>query len=370
MKKKSKYLLMFVGAFITMMCGIQNVFAATLTMDFTGYYYERSDNGNNYSSWKLQNYTVDGNVAFCIEPGVPEGTNEYIQGSWENTGLPNSIKQRVLLLSYYGYQYSGHQTQEYRAATQALIWETILGGNTKVTYSTARYGQGTPYDVSYQKSVIENLVAHHYDRPSFNGTTVTTQVGTPITLTDTNNVLSNYEVYASNGADVSINGNKLTITPKQVGEITLQFSKKQIYSRSYLIYYANNYQNMISNENVSYFSLEKDEDGNYLVNGQKVLIPFIYKSTDNMMIQMLKQLDAPYSDEKGNILIFNDETRKILNDIAGLTKEGAFSTFKISSYPANFLNAGQCIFAIDSTAGSTWMGADAPLIYIAPENIV
>ena len=250
MKKKSKYLLMFVGAFITMMCGIQNVFAATLTMDFTGYYYERSDNGNNYSSWKLQNYTVDGNVAFCIEPGVPEGTNEYIQGSWENTGLPNSIKQRVLLLSYYGYQYSGHQTQEYRAATQALIWETILGGNTKVTYSTARYGQGTPYDVSYQKSVIENLVAHHYDRPSFNGTTVTTQVGTPITLTDTNNVLSNYEVYASNGADVSINGNKLTITPKQVGEITLQFSKKQIYSRSYLIYYANNYQNMISGGNV------------------------------------------------------------------------------------------------------------------------
>lgn len=121
---------------------------------------------------------------------------------------------------------------------------------------------------------------------------------------------------------------------------------------------------------VSLKALEKDKDGNYLVNGQKVMIPFIYKSTDNMMIQMLKQLDAPYCDDKGNILIFNDETRKILNDIASLTKEGAFSTFKISSYPANFLNAGQCIFAIDSTAGSTWMGADAPLIDIAPENIV
>ncbi|MBQ8332921.1 MAG: extracellular solute-binding protein, partial [Clostridia bacterium] len=32
---------------------------------------------------------------------------------------------------------------------------------------------------------------------------------------------------------------------------------------------------------------EKDEDGTYLVNGQKVMIPFLYKSTDNMMIQML-----------------------------------------------------------------------------------
>lgn len=42
-------------------------------------------------------------------------------------------------------------------------------------------------------------------------------------------------------------------------------------------------------------------------------------------------------------------------------KTRAFSTFKISSYPANFLNAGQCIFAIDSTAGATWMGSKAPL---------
>lgn len=46
---------------------------------------------------------------------------------------------------------------------------------------------------------------------------------------------------------------------------------------------------------------------------------------------------------------------------------GAFSTFKISSYPANFLNAGQCVFAIDSTAGATWMGAGAPLSDIAED---
>ena len=51
-------------------------------------------------------------------------------------------------------------------------------------------------------------------------------------------------------------------------------------------------------------------------------------------------------------------------------KTGAFSTFKISSYPANFLNAGQCIFAIDSTAGATWMGSNAPLIDIAEDKLV
>ena len=121
---------------------------------------------------------------------------------------------------------------------------------------------------------------------------------------------------------------------------------------------------------VSQAAAQKDDNGNYLVNGQKVMIPFIYKSTDNMMIQMLRQLDAPYSTDAGDILIYNDATEEILQTIAANTKLGAFSTFKINGYPANFLNAGQCIFAVDSTAGATWMGCDAPLIDIADEKLV
>lgn len=121
---------------------------------------------------------------------------------------------------------------------------------------------------------------------------------------------------------------------------------------------------------VSEKAMEKDSEDNYVVNGQKVMIPFIYKSTDNMMIQMLAQQKAGYSDENANILIFNDTTKNNLLEIAEHVKTGAFSTFKISSYPANFLNAGQCLFAVDSTAGSTWMGSKAPLLDIAPENVV
>ena len=121
---------------------------------------------------------------------------------------------------------------------------------------------------------------------------------------------------------------------------------------------------------VSEAAMAQDAEGNYLVNGQKVLIPFIYKSTDNMMIQMLKQKDAGYSTENGDILLFNDTTEKLLYTIAEHAESGAFSTFKISSYPANFLNAGQCLFAIDSTAGATWMGTDAPLSDIAEDKVV
>lgn len=119
---------------------------------------------------------------------------------------------------------------------------------------------------------------------------------------------------------------------------------------------------------VSEKAMEKDENGNFKVNGQKVLIPFIYKSTDNMMISQLWQKNAPYSTDEGDIEIFNDTTTQLLLETAKHAGTQAFSTFKISSYPGNFLNAGQCIFAVDSTAGATWMGSDAPLSDIAEEN--
>lgn len=120
---------------------------------------------------------------------------------------------------------------------------------------------------------------------------------------------------------------------------------------------------------VSEAAMEKDGEL-FKVNGQKVMIPFIYKSTDNMMIQMLRQLDADYADATGRIGLFNDTTRKILKTVAEHAKTRAFSTFAISSYPANFLNAGQCIFAVDSTAGSTWMGSHAPLLDISADSLV
>ena len=121
---------------------------------------------------------------------------------------------------------------------------------------------------------------------------------------------------------------------------------------------------------VSEAAMAQDEEGNFKLNGQKVLIPFIYKSTDNMMIQMLRQKDAGYSTAEGEILIFNDTTKELLEEVAVHAGTGAFSTFKISSYPANFLNKGQCIFAIDSTAGATWMGTHAPLSDIGEADLV
>lgn len=114
-----------------------------------------------------------------------------------------------------------------------------------------------------------------------------------------------------------------------------------------------------------------DEDGNPIyVNGQKVMVPFIYKSTDNMMIQMLKQKGYGYSTDDGEILLFGDDTKQILYMLAEERKAGSFTTFDIeNAYPGDLINQGKCIFGVDSTAGATWIGTNAPNVDIDRELI-
>lgn len=84
---------------------------------------------------------------------------------------------------------------------------------------------------------------------------------------------------------------------------------------------------------------------------------------------MLKQLGAGYSTGAGHVEIFNDTTTQQLENLAQQVAKGSFSTFAISGYPSNFFNAGQCIFAIDSTAGASWAGCDAPNVDIPEEAL-
>lgn len=239
LKKCAFVLAIALGAFM----GMQNVHAATLNMENTEYFYDRNNSsGNDRHSWYWKYYTVDGQVAYCIEPGIPEG-NPMIEGNWGNTGLSDSIKERITLIGYYGYTYPGHQTVKYRAATQGMIWNTIIGSG-YVNFSTERWGAGTQLDISAEKAEIERLIATHYTRPSFNGESYTVQVGETITLTDTNGVLGNYSVSVS-GANYSIDGNNLTITPTTSGNITITMRKNMPYASNYKIFYGDGIQNML-----------------------------------------------------------------------------------------------------------------------------
>lgn len=275
----------------------------------SGYYYEMNrSNGVDYASWKLDYYTINNEVAYCIETGVDEG-EAMVEGNWSDTNLPEEIKERMLLLAYYGYNYPGHEDVRYRAATQALLWETILGPDSEVTYSTERYGNGNIYDVNNEKDKIQRLVEHHNDKPSFHGETVTVQIGKQISLEDTNHVLSDFNIDFHDSVDIEISGNTLNITPMEEGELTLTFTKKKNYSSSYKIFYGDTVQNMLVVGNVDEvtfevkvkaisgkISLTKYDSETITAQGEATLegaIYAIYRKSDDVILSYV------YTDENG-----------------------------------------------------------------------
>ncbi len=120
-------------------------------------------------------------------------------------------------------------------------------------------------------------------------------------------------------------------------------------------------------------SLERKGDGTLpFQKTSDVLYPMIYKSTDNMYITMCKQLGIPISNENAEVFLFSDETKELLMDLGSKGRysitntttnetkyESLFTTFTKVSYPGNFFNRWECLMAIDSTAGATWLGCGA-----------
>ena len=155
---------------------------------------------------------ADNQPAFCIEHGV------LLNGGsgFTPSELNSAEKERLSLISYYGYQIS--PTMENYGITQNIIWEEF--GDTLLTTQLPNYAN--------RKNEILAKVANHKIKPSFANQNITLNVGDSITLTDTNNVLSKYGNLLENSANLQIekNGNilKLTATTSSKESGKLQYS--------------------------------------------------------------------------------------------------------------------------------------------------
>lgn len=243
MKKITKILVLTLGLIFGMVSNYKVVNAATANSTETGWFFERRDS-NHHASDKFLYYDIDGVVSYCIEPRVHVGTDKYLEGTWEDTGLSNDIKERIILIGYYGYTYPNHQTIEYRAATQAMMWETIMGEGSFVKFTKEYWGEGKELDITNERNEIEKLISQHSTRPSFNGGTYKVQMGETLTLVDKNKVLSEYDISVS-GAEYTVNGNTLTITPKSGEKIDVTLTKRMPYKTGYKFFVGDEIQNMI-----------------------------------------------------------------------------------------------------------------------------
>ena len=218
------------------------------TISFT-HAYDSDGNAMRYnSSATINGYTaggtgeykyrmfVDGDVGFCIQPGVPLKTGNTLKKASSETwnALSASQKKAVGLALLYGYQgnkgnLSGSDDEKW-LATLTLVWEFVTGcreatGSYKQTSKTVySLHFGSNYPNSGAKAAydqIVSLMAEHNTIPSFMSggkNDITKELAYKdgkysITLTDKNGVLSDYAFTSSeSGVKVSKSGKKLTIT--------------------------------------------------------------------------------------------------------------------------------------------------------------
>lgn len=198
--------------------------------------------------------SYEGNICYCIEPGVPQQTgntftkkgedfwDEY-PSSYNSTISPDDIKLFIGRIFQYGYtgtistswrsQNEGGDKLANAVATQLLIWETVVGerdadfGKVSTGGKSAIVEQISTNHPLYSRIMgyynsIAASVQRHSKVPSFlaksagkaqnielewNGEAYTA------TLADTNGVLSDY-VFSANASGIrfSVSGNTLTIT--------------------------------------------------------------------------------------------------------------------------------------------------------------
>ena len=205
--------------------------------------YNSSATINGYTAGGTGNYkyrmSVDGETAFCIQPGVPLKTGNTLKKASSDTwnALSANQKKAVGLALLYGYQ--GNRSNlmgsddEKWLATQTLVWEFVTGcreatGSYRQT-STTVYSLhfGSNYANSGARAAydqIVSLMSRHNTIPSFlsgGKNDITKELAYKdgkysITLTDKNGVLSDYS-FTSSDANVSVSkdGNKLTISSKK-----------------------------------------------------------------------------------------------------------------------------------------------------------
>ena len=179
---------------------------------------------------------VDGENAFCIQPGVPLKTGNTLKKASSDTwnALSTNQKKAVGLALLYGYQgnrshLSGSDDEKW-LATQTLVWEFVTGCREATgSYqqnSTKAYSLhfGSNYPNSGAKAAydqIVSLLSEHNTIPSFMSggkNDITKGLAYKdgkysITLTDKNSVLSDYSFSSSDGnVKVSRSGDKLTIS--------------------------------------------------------------------------------------------------------------------------------------------------------------
>ncbi len=241
-----KKVLLFIVLFL---CIIGNVKAenVTLTKDVYDntyvYYYDSNLGRTRYL--KASKYLFGTTAAYCIELGKDISSFEYnVTNSFDGININKDDLDYIKLVSYYGYNYPGHDTDRFYLATQGLIWKRLVRTSIKFTIG---FDPDVFYNLTNEETIINVLVNRHKIKPSFDGTTIDVVKGEEIILEDSNNVLY---LYYSDDDNVVIDNNKLIIK-KGFDKKSIVLKRHNYTNKDFFLYSSGNSQKMMSSGGIT-----------------------------------------------------------------------------------------------------------------------
>lgn len=150
---------------------------------------------------------INGVPAFCIEPEIHRGDGE----GYTVSDFNHAQRETFSRIIYHGYDNTGKTNKDY-VITQSVLWDYIATIRDDLDINGSFGFQG--FDYQAEKDALWDKVSSHNNRASFHGSSITLKTGESITLTDTNNTISQSTIVDAGGLDVSILGNKLTLIAK------------------------------------------------------------------------------------------------------------------------------------------------------------
>lgn len=180
-----------------------------------------------YEQMRMFRRTSDNKIAYCIELWKTlsnETMVGYDSNYLEHANITQEQWERIQLISYYGYDYKNHTTDNWYAASQFLIWKTLEPEST-IYFTDTLNGNRVEKFVS-EINEIENLVKAHYILPSYANMSFTLSYGRTTEIADYNHVSPNFKVISDKKIKTSTGMNGLTIEPTILEEVTLNLIKE------------------------------------------------------------------------------------------------------------------------------------------------
>ena len=173
-----------------------------------GYYIAKNSKGESVSSKDGYNFitiTVNGEVAFCIEPEVLVGSG----GGYTSASFTHAEREMFSRILYHGYDTTNKTPRDIIIA-QHVLWDYIDSIRDDLTINSGWYYDA--FDYPAEKAKIMAKVNAHNKSASFHGKTHNIVQGETVTLNDSNGVLANSVLIDNGGLNVSVTNNQLKVT--------------------------------------------------------------------------------------------------------------------------------------------------------------